>query len=151
MQSLFADVAGPTSTSSGGAHYWLMIVDDAINVGWRVFLPYKSAATATLGFHTFLAAVNDYGKPKFFRTDNTSEFIRTEVLADNNIRHALKSVDGAKHNGRVERKLNLVAERGHAAFWEFQTMYDGEWFRPRHSTMIAQDRKHGRAFAKRST
>ena len=48
MQRLFADLAGPMPTSSGGARLCLMVVDDATNMGWPVFLPDKSAATVTL-------------------------------------------------------------------------------------------------------
>ena len=35
------------------------------------------------------------------------------------------SVDGPKRNGRVERKLALVAEGGMATFLEFQLMFEG--------------------------
>ena len=131
MQRLYADLAGPMPTSTGGARYCLMIVDDATNMGWPVFLPDKSAATVTLGFRTFLAAVNAYGQPECLRTDNASEFTNAEfqrLMVDNNIRREFTSVDGPKRNGRVERKLALVAEGGHAAFLEFQTMFDGVEF-----------------------
>jgi len=46
-------------------------------------------------------------------------------LTDNNIRPEYTSVDGSKRNGRVERKLALVAEGGMAAFLEFQLMFEG--------------------------
>ena len=131
MQCLYADLAGPMPTSTGGARYCLMIVDDANNMSWQIFLPDKSAATVTLGFRTFLAAVNAYGQPEGYRTDNASKFTNTEFprpMVDNNIRREFTSVDGPKRNWRVERKLALVAEGGHAAILEFQTMFDGEEF-----------------------
>ena len=84
-----------------------MIVDDATNMGWPVFLPDKSAATVTLGFRTFLAAVNAYGQPECLRTDNVSKFTSTEfrrLMVDNNILCEFTSVDGQKRNGWVERK-----------------------------------------------
>ena len=49
-------------------------------------------------------------------------------MVDNKIRRQFTSVDGPKRNGWVERKLTLVAEGGHAAFLEFQTMFDGVEF-----------------------
>ena len=70
MQRLFADLAGPMQKSAGGAQYCLMIVDDAINMGWPVVLPDKSAATVTNGFRAFLEAVNAYWTPQSLRTDN---------------------------------------------------------------------------------
>ena len=131
MQRRHADLAGPMPTSTGGARYCLMIVDDATNMGWPVFLPDMSTATVTLGFRTFLTAVNAYGQPECLRTDNASEFTNTEfqrLMVDNNIRREFTSDDGPKCKRRVERKLALVAEGGHAAFLEFQTMFDGVEF-----------------------
>lgn len=49
MQRRYADLEGPMPTSTGGARYCLTIVDDATNMGWPVFLPYKSASTVALG------------------------------------------------------------------------------------------------------
>ena len=89
MQRLFADIAGPMSKSTGGAQYCLMIVDDATNMGWPVFLPDKSTATVTNGFRTFLPAVNAYGTPESLRVDNDPEFTNKEfqkLMTDNNIR-----------------------------------------------------------------
>ena len=54
LHRLFADLAGPMPTSTGGAQYCLMIVDDATNIGWPVFLPDKSGAAVTHGFRTLL-------------------------------------------------------------------------------------------------
>ena len=131
MQRLFADFAGPMPKSTGGALYCLMIVDDAKNMGWPVFLPDKSAATVTTGCRTFLAAVNAYGTRESLRKDNAFEFTNREfrkLMFDNNIRREYTSVDGLKRNGRVERKLALVAEGGMAAFPEFQLMFEGVEF-----------------------
>ena len=70
MQRLFVDLTGPIQKSTGGAQYCLMIVDDAINMGWPVFLPGNNAATVTNGFRTFPAAVVAYWTPESLRTDN---------------------------------------------------------------------------------
>ena len=117
--------------STGGARYGLMIVDDATNVGFPVFLPDKSAAIVTLGFRTLLAAANAFGQPACLRTDNASEFTNTEfqrLMVENNIRREITSVDDPLHNGWVERKLALVAEGGRTAFLNFQTIFDGADF-----------------------
>ena len=89
MHLLFADLAGPMSKSHGGAQYYLMIVDDATNIGWPVFLPDKSAATVTSGFRTFLAAVNAYQKSESLRTYSRPEFTHRQfqkLMSDYNIR-----------------------------------------------------------------
>ena len=59
MQRLFTVITGPLPTSSGGARYCLMIVDDATNVDWPVYLPGKSATTVTLVFSTYLPGVRE--------------------------------------------------------------------------------------------
>ena len=117
-----ADIAEPMPTSTGGVKYCLMIVDDATNMGWPVFLRDKSATIVTLGFLTFLAAVKAYGQPECLRTYNVSEFINTDfqsLMDNNNTRRDVTSVDGPKRIAQVERKLALVTEGGHAAFLEF--------------------------------
>ena len=121
MMRSFADLARPMPKSTGGAQNCLMIVDDAANTEWPVFLPGKSVATVTNGFGTFLAAVNAYGKPESLRTDNCPELTNREfqkLVSDNNIRREYTSVDGSKRNGWVERKLTLVAAGEMAAFLE---------------------------------
>ena len=131
MQRLFADLAGPMPKSTGGAQFCLMIADDATDVGWPVFLPDKSAAIVTNSFRTFLTAFNAYGRSESLRTDNGPEFTNRKfqkLMTDNNIHPELTSVDGPKRNGRVERKLALVAEGGIAAFLEFQLMFEGVEF-----------------------
>ena len=74
LHRLFADLAGPMPTSTGGAQYCLMTADDATNMGWPVFVPDKSVATFTRGFRTSRAAVNAYSMPACLRTDNGLEF-----------------------------------------------------------------------------
>ena len=62
MQRLYANLAGPVPTSTGGVRFWLMIDDDATNMGWPVFSPEKGAFPVTLGFRTLVAAVNAYAR-----------------------------------------------------------------------------------------
>ena len=117
--------------STGGAQFCLMIADDATDVGWPVFLPDRSAAIVTNSFRTFLTAFNAYGRSESLRTDNGPEFTNRKfqkLMTDNNIHPELTSVDGPKRNGRVERKLALVAEGGIAAFLEFQLMLEAVEF-----------------------
>ena len=66
MQRMCADIAGPMPTATGGVKYCLMIVDDATNMGWPVFLRDKSATIVALGFLTFLAAVKPTGSRNAF-------------------------------------------------------------------------------------
>lgn len=121
-----------------------MIVDDATG---------KSATTVTHSFLTFLGAVDARGKPACLRTHNASDFTNNEfqrLMADNNTHREFTSVDGAKRNGRVEQKV-LVSE-GVCQRSRSVSPCSMAWsFRPRHSTMDARDRKHGRECATRST
>ena len=113
MQRLFTDLAGPMLTSPGGARYCLTIVHVATNMGPPVLRMDKSAAAATLGFRTFLSAVNANGKPGCLRTENTPQVTRTEfhrLKTENHIPSEFTAVNGPKRNRRVERKLGFVAE-----------------------------------------
>ena len=95
-----------------------MIVDDATNTGWPLFLPDKGEATVTHGFRASWRPPI----PTCLRTDNSSEFISKDferLMADDNTHREFTSVDDPKRNGRVERKLALIAEGGVAAFRSF--------------------------------
>ena len=57
-----------------------------------------------------------------FRKDNGLEFVNDDfknILTELNIKRELTPVDGAKRNGRVERKLALITEGARAAWLEF--------------------------------
>ena len=125
LERLFGDLTGPFSPSVGGARY-CMLLDDYSNMGWVLFLKDKTGSTVTKAFRAFFAAI----KPLIavhrlvgsLRTDNGLEFVNDDfknMLTELKIKRELTPVDGAKRNGRVERKLALITEGARAAWLEF--------------------------------
>ena len=79
--------------------------------------------------HQTLIAV--HGPVGSLRTDNGLEFVNDDcknMLTELNIKRELTPVDGAKRNGRVERKLTLITEGARAAWLEFPRHFPGLQF-----------------------
>ena len=126
LERLFGDLTGSFSPSAGGARYCMLLVDDYSNVGWVLFLKDKTGSTVTQAFRAFFAAIKSlitvHGPVGSLRTDNGLEFVNDDfknMLTELNIKRELTPVDGAKRNGRVERKLALITEGARAAWLEF--------------------------------
>ena len=101
-------------------------MDDYSNVGRVRFLKDKIGSTVTQAFRAFFAAIKPliavHGPMGSLRTDNGLEFVNDDfkdMLTELNIKRELAPVDGAKRNGRIERKLTLIAEGARAAWLEF--------------------------------
>ena len=101
-------------------------MDDHSNVGWILFLKDKTGSTVTQAFRAFFAAIKPlitvHGPVGSLRTDNGLEFVNDDfknMLTELNIKRELTPVDGAKRNGRVERKLALITKGARAAWLEF--------------------------------
>ena len=104
----------------------MLLVDDYSNVGWVLFLKDKTGSTVTQAFRAFFAAIKPliaaHGPVGSLRTDNGLEFVNDDfenMLTELNIKRELTPVDGAKRNGRVERKLALITEGARAAWLKF--------------------------------
>ena len=89
-----------------------MIAEDYSNAGWTLFLADKSSETLVKAFRAFHTSIKHlirgHGPVGTFRTDNGLEFVNapfSAMLNDLDIHRELTPVDGAKRNGRVERKL----------------------------------------------
>ena len=126
LERLFGDLTGPFSPPAGGARYCMLLMDDYSNVGGGLFLKDKTGSTVTQAFRAFFAAIKPliavHGPVGSFRTDNGLEFVNGDfksMLTELNIKRELTPVDGAKRNGRVERKLALITEGARAAWLEF--------------------------------
>ena len=126
LERIFGDLTGTFPPSTGGARYCLVFVDDYSNMGWTLFLTDKSGATVVKAFQAFYASIKPlislHGPVGMFRSDNGPEFVNstfTTMLAGMGIGRELTPVDGAKRNGRVERKLALIAEGARSAWLEF--------------------------------
>ena len=126
LQRVFIDLTGPYPPSAGGARYCMLVVDDNTNVGWPLFLRDKSGPILCHAFRAWYNAVKlvaaTYGGLDIARFDNGHEFTTAEfrkLLTALGIAVEYTSVDGAKRNGPVERKLALIAEGAKAAWLEF--------------------------------
>ena len=125
MKRVFVDLAGPFLTSAGGARYCMLIVDDYTNVGWTLFLGDKSGDTLCQAFRSWHTVVKStaaiHGGLEIARLDNGNEFTNADfrkLLTELGVPVEYTPVDGAKRNGRVERKLALIAEGARAAWLE---------------------------------
>ena len=126
MKCVFVDLAGPFVTSAGGARYCMPMVDDYTNVGWTLFLGDKSGDTLCQAFRSWHTAVKStaaiHGGLEIARFDDGNEFTDADfrkLLTELGVAVEYTLVDGAKRNGRVERKLALIAEGTRAAWLEF--------------------------------
>ena len=126
MKRVFVDLAGPFLTSAGGTRYCMLMVDDYTNVGWTLFLGDKSGGTLCQAFRSWHTAVKRtaaiHGGLEIARFDNGNEFTNADfrkLLTELGVAVEYTPVDGAKRNGRVERKLALIAEGARAAWLEF--------------------------------
>ena len=126
MKRVFVDLAGPFLTSADGARYCMLMVDDCTNVGWALFLGDKSGDTLCKAFRSWHTAVKStaaiHGGLEIARFDNDNEFTNAnfrKLLTELGVAVECTLVDGAKRNGRVERKLALIAEGARAAWLEF--------------------------------
>jgi len=129
LERLFGDLTGPFPPSAGGSRYCMLLVDDFSNFGWVLFLKDKAGPTVTTAFRGFLTSIKplieihgSIGSIGSLRTDNGLEFINDDfkgMLAETNIKRELTPVDGAKRNGRAERKLAIISEGARAAWLEF--------------------------------
>ena len=126
LERLFGALTGPFSPSAGGERYCMLLVDDYSNVGWVLFLKDKTGSAATQAFRAFSTAIKPliavHGPVGSLRTDNGLEFVNDDfknMLMELNIKRELTPVDGAKRNGRVDRKLALITEGARAAWLEF--------------------------------
>ena len=100
------------------------------NLGWLIFLKDKSADTVTHAFRVFLAAMKPlrekHGELGALRTDNDTDFFNehfANLLAKHGIRREFTSVDGPKHNCRMERRIALVKEGARAAWLGFPRLF----------------------------
>ena len=123
---VFVDLAGPCLTSAGGARYCMFMVDDYTNVGWTLLLGDKSGDTLCQAFRSWHTAVKStaatHGGLEIVRFDNGNESTNADfrkLLTALGVAVEYTPVDGANRNGRVEKKLALIAKGARAAWLEF--------------------------------
>ena len=126
IKRVFVDLAGPFLTSAGEARFCMLMVDDYTNLGWTLFVGDKSGDTLCPAFRSWHTAVKStapiHGGLEIARFDNGNEFTNAnfrKLLTELGVAVEYTPVDGAKRNGRVERKLALIAVGARAAWLEF--------------------------------
>ena len=119
MKRVSVNLAGPFLTSAGGARYCMLTVDDCTNVGWTLFLGDKSGDTLCEAFRSWHTAVKStaaiHGGLEIARFDNGNEFTNAnfrKLLIEHGVAGEYTPVDGAKRNGRVERKTSACGLAG---------------------------------------
>ena len=95
-------------------------------MGWTLFLGDKSGDTFCQAFRSWHTAVKStaaiHGGLEIARFDNGNEFTDADfrkLLTELGVAVEYALVDGAKRNGRVKRKLALIAEGTRVAWLEF--------------------------------
>ena len=126
LQRVSINLTGLYPPPAGGARYSMLVVDDNTSVGWPLFLRNRSGPTlchACRAWHNAVKLVAAaYGGLDIARFDNGHEFTNAEfrkLLTELGIAVEYTPVDGAKGNGRVERKLGLIAEGAKEVWLEF--------------------------------
>ncbi|CAB1100204.1 unnamed protein product [Ectocarpus sp. CCAP 1310/34] len=123
LQRLFADLTGQLPASTGGATYYLVLVDDYTNDGITKLMPNKQAKNLTKTLRKILVYLHSprtvHGDFQFRRTDNGTELVNASVsdlLLEFGIARKLTSLEGGhRRYGKVERRIGLVREGGISA------------------------------------
>ena len=122
----YMDITGPFPASAGKSRYCLQIVDDNTSICWPLFMPDKSGSTVCNNVRTWYIEnrerIQFHGGWEIGRFDNASEFTSAEfkqVLMELSVKAEYTPPGGPKRNGRVERRLALIAEGAKAGWVEF--------------------------------
>lgn len=114
LEIIHADVCGPFSTTSlGGARFFLLLKDDFSSYRHVFFLKHKSEVRSNIEKFISLAERETNQKIKVLRTDNGTEFCNDylkNVLERKGIRHQKSVVYTPEQNGRAEREMRTIVE-----------------------------------------
>ena len=124
----YFDTTRPFPLSAGKSRYCVLIVDDKTNMCWPLFTPDKSSSTTTKAVRTWYIAnreqIKQHGGWEIGRFDNGTEYASAEfkeLLRELGVKTEFTPPSGPKRNGRVERRLALIAEGAKAGWagWSF--------------------------------
>lgn len=113
-ERLFVGLSGKSLPSADGSEYPMMIADDFSRFGWTYLLKKKSDDTAVLA--SFLADVRAQSTPftmTCLRSDHGTGFTNqgfVSLLNRHGIRRECTPVDSPKHDGVVERGIDVTLE-----------------------------------------
>ena len=111
-ERIFIDISHFPQPSIAGNRYWLLIVDDATDMAWSVFLKKKSDLPERM--INFLYNMRNNGTPvENIRLDNSGE--NNDLREQTNklfmgIRYEFTAPNTPQQNGRVERKFSILYE-----------------------------------------
>ena len=116
-ERLFLDVSSIKHKSLGGSKFWLMVMDDASDHCWSIFLKKKSLVSKTTR-----ELIKDIEKKlkikvKFIRCDNAGENkkLQEDCLSDGmGIQFEFTAPGTPQQNGRIERKFATIYGRARA-------------------------------------
>ena len=114
-ERIFLDITSIRAFSFGGKKFWLVLVDDAINLNWSFFLKQKNETAKTV-FNLFKHLHSHGVIIKYVRCDNAGENVALEALikADqdlSSIEFEYTPRDSPQYNGKVERKIAILHGR----------------------------------------
>jgi hypothetical protein len=110
---LFIDISYHKSPSPAGSKYWLLVVDDATDFSWSLFMPSKSDTSKCL--IPLLQQIKNCGTPtKIFRCDNSSENTKLnknlyEKGLDTSFQYTAPGTP--QQNGRMDRKFSVIYDQ----------------------------------------
>jgi hypothetical protein len=107
-ERIFVDISHFPKPSMANKSYWLLILDDATDMMFSIFLKNKSDSPQHI--IAFIQKMQDQGTPvKHIRLDNSGENVslkdQTQYL---NIKYEFTSPNTPQQNGRVERKFAVL-------------------------------------------
>ena len=126
-ERLYMDTSSVKTTSIGGSKFWLLVVDEATDMCWSMFLKKKSDLTENMVL--LINTLTAQGKKvKFIRCDNAGENLTLKSVLFNkqmNITFEITAPNSPQQNLCVKRKFATLYGRLRAAFLEGQ--FSQEW------------------------
>ena len=112
-QRLFFDISSVRERSLGGSKFWLLVVDDATDMSWSMFLKQKSELSKHM--ITFVKSLEAQGhKVEYLRCDNAGENLKFQSQATVNgitAKFEITAPGTPQQNGKCERKFATLYGR----------------------------------------
>ena len=117
-ERLFFDISSVKATGLGGSKYWLLVVDDATDMTWSIFLKKKSELSKKM--LDFLSVLKTQGiSVSYFRCDNGGENVKFQAECAKkgwNVDFEFTAPGTPQQNSKGERKF--------ATLWTLESNHD---------------------------